>query len=219
MVKRFANFIKSHLSLGRIFKWLLVVGLLWLVIVLTLGAVVHRYAQVDQKQPADVIIVLGAGLRRNNTPGPALYRRTEYAANLWREDYAPEVICTGGYPGYATRSEADACLELLQEQGVPSDVIILEDQSRSTEENAFYAHEIMRENNWDTAVLVSDGYHLFRANWIFQLEGMLVYPSPAPGADGRLTSYLLAVGREVAALHWQALKETLNLPITYVGGL
>jgi uncharacterized SAM-binding protein YcdF (DUF218 family) len=107
----------------------------------------------------------------------------------------------------------------LKAEGVPDEVITLEDRSRSTEENALYAYEIMDENGWTTAVLVSDGYHLFRANWIFQMQGIQVYPSPAKGADSRWGNYSLSIAREIVALHWQVLKETLGLPVTYVGGL
>lgn len=188
------------------FVWLIVIGLLT-------GAVIV-YGMTDRAQPADVIIVLGSGLRRDSRPGPALIRRSQRAAELYAQGYAPAIICTGGYTDGRTRSEADGCREVLEASGVPAEAIFLETRSRSTEENAFYAEAIMQANGWRTAVLVSDGYHLLRAQWIFSQEGIVVYPSPAPPPP-RL-ALATAIAREIVALHWQAFKDLLNLPVTYV---
>ncbi len=196
---------------ARIFGILI---LIWLFACLLIGGVVLVYAQQDQAQEADVIIVLGSGLRRDNRPGPALARRSRHAADLYAQGLASTVICTGGYTAGRTRSEAEGCREMLIENGVPEDAILIEDQSRSTEENALYSHEIMRENGFENAILVSDGFHLLRAQWIFSQVGVPVYPSP--GDSPSTMTLLISTAREVAALHWQAIKTILNLPFTYV---
>lgn len=187
----------------------------WLVIAGVLAAAVFVYAQTDRAEPSDVIIVLGAGLRRDGRPGPALIRRSARAAELWGQGYAENVICTGGYPLRSTRSEADACAELLRARGVPESAIVLEDRSRSTEENAFYARQIMDSNGWQTAIIVSDGYHLLRASWIFASTGIQATTSPA-ATTPPMMSYLYSIAREVVALHWQVFKTILNLPVSYV---
>lgn len=176
---------------------------------------IDAYGRQDFAQKADVIIVLGAGLRRNNTPGPALTRRAAQAAELWQAGYAPVIICAGGKPGDRTRSEADACAELLRADGIPAEAIILEDTSRSTEENAIETRSIMDTNGWQTAILVSDGYHLFRARHLFLNADIPVYTSPA-STSPRFTEYIVFMLREVVAFHWQIFKETFNIPITYV---
>lgn len=189
----------------------------WLVLVLALGIVIHVYGLADHAQPADVIIVLGAGLRPDGRPGPALTRRSTHAADLWQRGYAPQIICAGGTPGQVTiRSEADACAEILREQGVPAAAVILEDQSRSTEENAIESKQIMNANGWRTALLVSDGFHMLRAQWIFRYYGLDVSLAPVTESRPPLFEYLLALLREIVALHWLALKVVFNLPVTYV---
>ena len=186
----------------------------WVALGLGLLAAIFAYGQTEQAQPADVIVVLGAGLQRNNRPGPALYRRTEQGAALWHNGIAENIICTGGFGFNRTRSEADACLELLRDQGVPAEVVLLEERSRSTEENAIYTREVMEANGWETAVVVSDGYHLLRAHVIFNRSGILHTTSPAHAPPpGNLLSSTL---REVAAFHWLAFKWLLNLPVTHV---
>jgi uncharacterized SAM-binding protein YcdF (DUF218 family) len=189
--------------------------IIWLLVVCGLTANVHFYGQIDQSQPADVIVVLGAGLRRNNEPAPALIRRSQHAADLYARGIAPVIICTGGVAAGRTRSEADGCRAILEAAGVPRQAIWLENRSRSTEENAVYTESIMRTHGWERAVVVSDNYHLLRACWLFSNAGLEVVMSPST-LPQRLSNYWPAVGREVAALHWQVLKQLLNLPFTYV---
>jgi uncharacterized SAM-binding protein YcdF (DUF218 family) len=189
---------------------------LWCAVSVALAVVVHTYGYVDHIQQADVIIVLGAGLNRNNTPSPAHRARTNRAGELWEAGYAPTIICTGGMPGFATRSEADVCREMLLERGIPESVIFLEDRSRSTEENALYSREAMDAHEWTTAIVVSDRYHLFRANWLFNTAGIQTYPSPSSMSYMTVPQYGWVLLREVLALEWQAFTDVFNLPFTYV---
>jgi uncharacterized SAM-binding protein YcdF (DUF218 family) len=188
--------------------------IVWFFICCGLVTAVHFVGQMDRAQTADLIIVLGSGLRRDNEPGPSLIRRSQHAADLYRQGIAPFVLCTGGFTAGRTRSEADGCRQVLEAEGVPPDAIVLEERSRSTQENALYAHEIMQANGWVTATLVSDGYHLLRAGWIFGDQGITTYPSPAPTRP-RLSAYGSALLRELLAMHWQLLLNTFNLPFTY----
>lgn len=184
-----------------------------------LAASIHLFGLSDYTRPVDAIIVLGAGLNPDNTPTPSMIRRADHAAALWKQGIAAHIICSGGYPGRATVSEASACETALLAAGVPASAIILEEASRSTEENAFETHTIMQANGWQTAVIVSDGYHLLRANWLFQMSGVTAYPSPVTESYPTLTEYVISVLREIAALHWQVVKEIFGFQITYIRGL
>jgi uncharacterized SAM-binding protein YcdF (DUF218 family) len=197
---------------------MLLAAVLWLYVVVVLLVVIDAYGRVDRVQAADVIVVLGAGLRRDNTPGPALTRRSARAAELWQAGYAPVIVCSGGKPGNRTRSEADACAELLRGDGVPDSAILLEDTSRSTEENAIETDAILQANGWDSAVVVSDGFHLLRATRLFEQAGITAFASPA-GVEPPPSEYLVYLLREVMAFHWLAFKDLFNLPITYVQGI
>jgi uncharacterized SAM-binding protein YcdF (DUF218 family) len=200
--------------LRRLRRWLLIAAGIWLAFDVVLTLIVFVYGLTDRAQPADVIIVLGAGLKPDLSPNDALIRRAEHAAELWKQQYAPMIICSGGYTQHYSRSEADGCAEVLRQQGVPADRIILEQRSRSTEENAAYSRELMIAHGWKTALVVSDGYHLLRTTWIFAQMGLNFTTSPA--ALPPFFDLLRSLAREVVALHWQLFKTIFGLPYTYV---
>ena len=179
------------------------------------AAVIHIYGRIDHAtEVADVIVVLGAGLERGNRPGRALTRRAQQAAILYARGVAQWVICTGGIGAGRSRSEADACRELLEVRGVPARAILLEDSSRSTEENTLRSKALMAERGWQSAVVVSDGYHLLRARWLFWRIGQPVSTSPA--ADPPLAWHVPYILREVGVFYWLGLRFLLNLPETLI---
>jgi uncharacterized SAM-binding protein YcdF (DUF218 family) len=209
-IKRLFRILKSR----WLRRALAVIFGLWLLSALLLLLTIIIYSRTDHAQTADVIIVLGAGLNADNTPGPALHRRTAQGAAVWREGYAAQLICAGGFGLSRTRSEADACAELLRAEGIPDAAIIIEDRSRSTEENALYTLEIMQANDWDSAILVSDGYHLLRAHWLFNKLNIENYPSPA--VDPPFDNLVVSLTREIMAFHWHVFKDLFNVQATYV---
>jgi uncharacterized SAM-binding protein YcdF (DUF218 family) len=189
----------------------LVVGLVALLVPAILAAVILLYGMDDQARAADVIIVLGGGQA-------GTVRRTRHAEELYKAGYAPYILCLGGRPGETGRSEADRCARTARKHGIPDEAIILEEQSLSTEENAIEAARIMRARGWETAIVVSDDFHLWRANWMFEREGIETYTSPANQSVG-LRDKVLVLGREIAATGWFVVKSTLGLDATRVDGL
>ena len=208
---------KRQKTFKRIMLACLIAAILYFAVFLS---AIHFTGAQDSTRPADVIIVLGAGLRHDGLPGPALTRRSMRAADLWQRGIAPIVICTGGQAESFPRSEADACREILRRRGLPQSAILLEQKSRSTEENALFSSQIMTESGWTTAVLVSDSYHMLRANWLFRLYGVKPYASPVPAKRIHYPlSYPYSLLREFLAFHWHVLKEALNIPVTHLSGL
>ncbi len=174
------------------------------------ATVVFLYGRFDQAEAADVIVVLGAGLEPGGRPGRAMTRRVQQAATLYARGLAQGMICTGGVGAGQSRSEASVCRDLLQRRGVAAGAILLEDSSHSTEENALYSKALMEARGWQRAILVSDGYHLLRARWIFERIGLTVSTSPA--ADPPPTWHVGYTLREVGAFYWLGLRYLLNLP-------
>jgi uncharacterized SAM-binding protein YcdF (DUF218 family) len=212
---------RRHLGniLRKLRRALMVLIPFWLVFACALAFNIYLYGSIDRAQPTDVIVILGAGLQGNGRPGPALTRRATHAAELYRQGIAPRIICTGGWIERVQRTEASGCAAFLEELGVPADAILQEDQSRSTQENAANTFALMQAYSWQTAVVVTDGFHAMRAAWIFADAGIAIHNSPVPSSQVQFHMLLFYMAREVVALHWQFIKEVFGLSNTYVQGL
>ena len=133
----------------------------------------------DDAQPADVIIVLGAAEYRGK-PSPVLQGRLNHALLLYLKGMAPYILTTGGAGGDPQFTEAEVGRGYLTEHGVPSEAILVEDDGSTTAESLTAAAEIMRRMNMQSCIVVSDGYHIFRARRMLQFKGLHVYGSPRP---------------------------------------
>jgi uncharacterized SAM-binding protein YcdF (DUF218 family) len=201
----------KHSRLAVVWRLSLTGLALWLAGV----AVIDGFGGQDRAQPADVIVVLGAQVRPGGRPGQALTRRTRHAVELYRAGLAPYIICSGGL-GAHPPTEAEAACGLAERLGVPPAALVREGQAHSTEENALYTAAIMRARRWETAIIASDGYHLYRAALLFRRAGVAAYPSPAQATAGPMhpLQRFVWVNRELAALAWFWGKTLAGFPAT-----
>ncbi len=130
-----------------------------------------------EPQPADVIIVLGAAVWPQG-PSPALQARIYYATQLYHEGYADKLILSGGL-GENPPTEAEAMAVVATVLDVKADAMYLEKEARNTRENLAFSKEIMEENNWETAIIVTDVFHIKRALLIAEALGLEAYGAPA----------------------------------------
>jgi uncharacterized SAM-binding protein YcdF (DUF218 family) len=174
------------------------------------------YGLRDRAQSADAIVVLGSRVYPGGRPGPSLTRRALHAAALYAQGLAPRVVCTGGQGDATVPSEAQVACELVASQGVPASALLLEDRSRSTEENALYTAALLAPLGARRVLIVSDSYHLFRAQVLFRQAGLDPVTSPAGGRAGRLywAERYYRSTRELVALAWYWGKTALGLPQT-----
>ncbi|MBI3127823.1 MAG: YdcF family protein [Candidatus Tectomicrobia bacterium] len=156
-------------------------------------------------QAYDAVLVLGAALRRDGSPSPALRRRALHGASLVREGHAPVLLLSGGRRR-PPRTEAEAMRALALAEGVPPGRIVLEDRSVSTLENAVFSHRILAREGWRRVLVVSDPYHLYRGVWLLRRLGLEAHGSPAPGGREANPAWRWAYYhlREAAALPWHA---------------
>lgn len=208
--------LKNLITLRRLLIFVAISAVIWCSVVLVLTVLIWSYGGDNQAQEADVIVVLGSGLRRNGTAGDALTRRSRWGADLYFDGYAPVILCAGGYGYKSPRSEASACRDVLLAEGVPDDVIYLEENSKSTEENAINTQKILEDEGWEDIILVTDSFHMLRAQWIFSDQGIKFYRSPVPGNQVLKRYFIRHFIREIVALHWQAAKDVFDLPFTRV---
>jgi uncharacterized SAM-binding protein YcdF (DUF218 family) len=138
---------------------------------------IDRQGRVDQAQPADAIVVLGAQVLPNGQAGPDLEARTAHAVSLYQAGLAPRIICAGGVKGERSSAAAVAGnLAILV--GVPREAIFLAEGSWKTQEDAMQTAAVMAQHGWQTAIVVSHPLHVYRARLFFEREGIVVYTSP-----------------------------------------
>ncbi len=117
----------------------------------------------------DAIVVCGAPLTPGGIPSPILEERLAVAVALWRRAAAPIVVVTGGLTRGARRTEASGMADALRDLGVPAAAIVVEDQSRTTAENARGVRRLVpaARRIW----VVTQPFHTRRAARLFRREG------------------------------------------------
>ena len=175
----------------RVFKWGTVVGLALLAALVIYWAYLYQQIRTtagrDEARAADAIVVLGAA-QYNGRPSPVLKARLDHVLDLHHDGYAKSIITTGSYGPDPNFSEAHVSTQYLIQHGVAEDSIITEQGSGSTRDSIRAAAALMQSKGWKSALVVSDGFHLFRLQRIFKDEGIVAYTSPAPDSPIEIAS-------------------------------
>ncbi len=118
----------------------------------------------------DVIVVLGGGSRE----------RPERTAELFKEHVAPRIIVSG-------YGDCEINRHLLVAAGVPAKVIEVENQSKTTRENARFTIKLLREQKLKRVILVTSWYHSRRALACFRHDAPEIkfYSRPSYFASAR----------------------------------
>lgn len=163
---------------------------------------VGRMALAAADRPAQgqecTVVVLGCQVFPDGHPSLMLRGRIQ-AAYRYLTDH-PEAVCiaSGGQSGSEPVSEAQCIRDTLVSMGIAPERILLEDRSRSTEENLAFSARLIAERGLPTAVAVaSDNFHQLRAAIWAQRSGLTPY------SDGCASPWFLTAGywaRETAAL-------------------
>lgn len=164
----------------RWYKWillLLVFGIL--LISILFGLVCWRATMPRTTVPSDCIIVLGARVWPDGRLSDMLRYRCESALKAYQSGLAKNIIVSGAQGADEPIAEAEAMLGWFLENGVPVENIFIESRSKNTQENLNFSHAIMQEQGWDNAIVVTNDYHLERALWIAQDEGIDASGIPA----------------------------------------
>lgn len=123
---------------------------------------------------SDSMIILGGGVRPDETPSASLeYRLRREIFLYFRESNKFEAIyVTGGVERGMNISEGEIMKRYLVKNGIPSELIFTEDKSTSTVENILFLREkypVLREK--ESVLLVSNDFHLGRARYLAKKKG------------------------------------------------
>ena len=131
----------------------------------------------DEARPADAIVVLGAA-QYDGKPSPVLRARLDHAVGLYKRDIAPTLILTGGVGVGDTVSEAEVGRRYVMKQGVPGESILIERAGLSTDESMATVKRLMDGERLNSAVLVSDPFHMLRLRLLATRLGIKSFSSP-----------------------------------------
>ncbi|MCI5891929.1 MAG: YdcF family protein [Clostridiales bacterium] len=135
------------------------------------------FSTIDQKCKSDVAIILGASTS-NGEVSPVYRERINHGIDLYNEGYVDKLIVTGGMGKGNDRSDAYTAKQYAVSQGIPETDILTEDVSTITQENLENSKVIMDENEWNTAIIISDPLHMRRTMLLAEDAGINAYSSP-----------------------------------------
>ena len=106
------------------------------------------------------IVVLGAGLASRINRGIEIYHKNPDS----------KLIMSGGQGPDEEIPESHAMAAYAEEHGVPKSDIIIEDRSKTTNQNLKFSHQLMKPNS--TFCIVTNSYHVYRALVLAKRQGL-----------------------------------------------
>ena len=190
----------------RLFRILVALPLLGAFVWGLLALAVYLFSLRDEARAADAIIVLGAA-QYDGKPSPVLRARLDHAIELHNAGMAPMLIVTGGVGVGDTVSEAEVSQRYARKAGIPEGKILVEKAGLSTDESMRTVAAMMERRGLQSAVLVSDPFHMLRLRILAARVGIRGYSSPtrtSPIAGG-------------SAAEWKhVVRESIILPVLLV---
>jgi uncharacterized SAM-binding protein YcdF (DUF218 family) len=140
---------------------------------------IWRFGAVDHADRADCVIVLGAAID-GKVPSPVFAERIRHGVGLIRAGKADTLIFTGGVGDGALVSESRVAAGFAEQLGLKGGRVLIEEISRTTQQNLAEAARLMEQNHLRTAIVVSDPLHLRRAMAMAGDAGIRAVSSPTP---------------------------------------
>ena len=201
--RRRGDIVRGVKIISRLIRYVMAVLLLGWV---ATAAAVMFWGRRDAATPSDVIVVLGAA-QYAGRPSPVLRSRLDHALALWRRKLAPRLILTGGQGEGDTTSEAEVSRAYLGKFGVPNSAMLVETKGRSTEESLDAVAQLMRAEQVQTAIMVSDPFHMLRLEILSWQRGLRISGSPTRTSP-------ISANRTETALY--VLSESIKVPASLV---
>ncbi|GAB0170348.1 YdcF family protein [Lysinibacillus sp. CTST325] len=158
-------------------KWVIRLGVVLLAICIAvyiwLGEEMKQGAQPAANGTATYMIVLGAKVKTGGIPSLSLKNRLEEAVKYLNKYPDVKVIVSGGQGADEDRTEASVMFKYLQDKGIDTNRILVEDQSTSTYENLLFSKELLPKGTKKITILSND-FHLQRAKYLAESLGFEV---------------------------------------------
>ncbi len=125
----------------------------------------------DEIHSADVAVVLGNTVDANGNPSPRLQARLDKTIELYEKGFFSNIIVSGGV-GVEGFDEAGVMRQYLVNRNIPVHCIHLDSEGKTTNLTAKNSAQIMKRNNWQSALIVSQYFHISRTRLAFTNYGI-----------------------------------------------
>lgn len=140
------------------------------VLLLDITIVYFYYQHVDKfinNQPKNLkadtgILFFGDYAKDASNIGPHSKYRANTAINLFNTGKINNIICVGGYYFRTWQGKPHHMCNYLINKGIPPNVISNDSLSFNTITNWYEGRKIMAENNYKSAIAISDPLHIYR---------------------------------------------------------
>ncbi|QEQ16633.1 YdcF family protein [Bacillus sp. BS98] len=161
----------------KIIKYIIAIITVCAVYAVFLQYNIYKHGHMKATDDADYIIVLGSKVN-GTKPSYSLQYRIDKAAEYLKSHEKTIAIVSGGQGKGEDISEALAMKQGLMKQNIAEDRIIMEDKSRSTDENITFSKPLIPAN-MKKGMIVTNDFHMFRAKKIAAKQGLQLEGLPA----------------------------------------
>jgi vancomycin permeability regulator SanA len=141
---------------------LVLFGVLAAAILLLPAAAISLRGLKEDVFTADIAVVLGNEVYADGTPAPRLAARLDRAAELYGEGVCKKIIVSGGV-GKSGFDEAVGMKRYLVAKGIPPDDVVEDGLGVNTRATADFTARYMRENDFDSVIVVTQFFHVPRS--------------------------------------------------------
>lgn len=120
---------------------------------------------------ADCILILGCGVREDDTPSLMLRDRLEAGIALYEAGAAEKLLMSGDH-GRKEYDEVNTMKDFAMERGIPSEDIFMDHAGFSTYDSMYRARDVFCA---EKVIIVTQAYHLPRALYVAEKLGLEAY--------------------------------------------
>jgi uncharacterized SAM-binding protein YcdF (DUF218 family) len=130
-----------------------------------------------QVEPAEAIVVLGAGLQARGVMSESSLRRALHGIILYRTGFAPLLVFSGpaGKGGFV---EAEVRADMARLLGIAPTALLTEPSAQTTREEALRIAALLQPMGVHIILLVTGQEHMARSQRLFANAGFTVHPAP-----------------------------------------
>ncbi len=199
-----------NISKNGLYLWLKMCIILFVCLYTACAVFILFNAKTNPSFDETAIIVLGSGVSEDNTPTQTAKLRLDMAIEYFNKNENAYIIVTGSFANNSSITEAEAMKNYLIENNIPSDMILTEENSKSTYQNFQNSKEILENNDIssENIVFVSQNFHLYRASYFAKKAGFNNINTIGVKTD--IVVFIPAMIREITAVIMQVFLKILN---------